>query len=114
MANVEGLICSEITLKENQESERSNVFVSCLILDDGKFETLTTADIKETVVIPVRANDRGIFSDKNGRKQLNRKSKLFYVSCDYLDVDSPSTEKVRPMAYLLLLLHWCFASNLDM
>ena len=90
MANGHGLNCCENMLDEKGIREKYEVFVSCLMHD-------TNGPSTETVLIPFRADETRHVSNRNGRKANNRKSKLFYVSCDYLNVDTAFGEQVREM-----------------
>ena len=67
------------------------IFVSCLMPN-------ATGPSNETVLIPFRADEKGRASSRTGRKRSNRKSKLFYVSCDYVDIDASFEEQVRTTA----------------
>ena len=88
MANDKGLNCCENMLDEKGIREKYEIFVSCLM-------HTTNVPSTETVVIPFRTNETRQVSNRHEMKGNNRKSKLFYVSCDYLNVDTAFGEQVR-------------------
>ena len=87
-ANDHGLTFCDIMSNEKGKHDDYQIFVSCLMHN-------ATGPSNETVLIPFRADEKGQASSRTGRKRSNRKSKLFYVSCDYLDMDASFEEQVR-------------------
>ena len=85
MADSRGPDSRENVLFEKGKRDEYEVFVSCLVHN-------TYLPSTETVLIPFGSDERG--QVPNRRKMSNRKSKLFYVSCDYLDINTAFEEQV--------------------
>lgn len=100
METQEALSCRRIELSEPQLAEKSQVFVSCLTFNTDRFVRFAESEgySKETVLIPIQAREKtgqltNSVIERKERGRKNRKSKLFYVNCDYIDINTP--EKVR-------------------
>ncbi|XP_065069319.1 uncharacterized protein LOC135694483 isoform X2 [Rhopilema esculentum] len=70
-----------------REIRRNNVLFNCVVPDSGRpFCTSGEKELDEIIIIRVGGRDRK--RENETRKKQNRKSKLFYVSCDYLNMNN--------------------------
>ena len=76
-----------------REIRRNNVLFNCVVPYSGRpFCTGREKELDEIIIIRVGGRDRK--RENETRKKQNRKSKLFYVSCDYLNVNNQEGNEV--------------------
>ena len=80
--------------RKNRKSKLFHVNCEYINVDTNLSHRELTDASKETVLIPVQSEEKRFSSDSMERKMKNRKSKLFYVNCDYINVDASFKEQV--------------------